>query len=119
MNAQKKTLALVLGGAIAATVSMSPVNAAENPFALKPLAAGYMVADNHDAGEKMKDGKCGSGKCGSSMKKKKAAAEEKAKEGNCSAEKAKEGSCSGEKKAKEGNCSAEKAKEGSCGGEKK
>lgn len=119
MNAQKKTLALVLGGAVAATVAMSPASATENPFALKPLASGYMVADNHEGGEKMKDGKCGTGKCGSSMKKKKAAAEEKAKEGNCGGEKAKEGSCGGEKKAKEGSCSAEKAKEGSCGSEKK
>ncbi len=120
MNAQKKTLALVLGGTVAATAALSPASAAENPFALKPLASGYMVADNHEGGEKMKDGKCGTGKCGSSMKKKKAAAEEKAKEGNCSAEKAKEGNCSSDMKAKEGACSGEKkAKEGSCGGEKK
>jgi uncharacterized low-complexity protein len=124
MNAQKKTLALILGTAMGASVAMSPVSAAENPFALKPLASGYMVADNADGGEKMKDGKCSTGKCSSSMKKKKAKAEEKAKEGNCSAEKAKEGNCSAEKKAaadkaKEGNCSANKAKEGNCSAEKK
>lgn len=115
MNAPKKAVVLALGGAVAAAVSMTAVNAAENPFALKPLASGYMVADSHDATDKMQDGKCGSGKCGSSMKKKK----EKAKEGSCGSEKAKEGSCSGEKKAKEGSCGGEKAKEGSCGGEKK
>jgi len=124
MNAQKKTLALVLGGAFAATVAMAPASAAENPFAMKSLASGYMVADNSDSGEKMKEGKCSTGKCGSSMKKKKAAAEAKAKEGNCSAEKAKEGNCSAEKKAaaekmKEGNCGAEKSKEGNCSAEKK
>ncbi len=103
MNAKNNTLALVLGGAMAATVAMSPASAAENPFGLKPLASGYMVADNHDAGEKVKEGKCSTGKCGSSMKKKKA--EESAAVGE---EKAKEGSCSGEKKAKEGSCSGEK-----------
>jgi uncharacterized low-complexity protein len=113
MNASKKSLALVMGSALAVGVSMAPAAAAENPFALKPLASGYMVADNH-AGDKMEDGKCGAGKCGGNMKKK----SEKAKEGACSGEKAKEGSCSGDK-GKEGNCSAEKGKDGDCGSEKK
>ena len=118
MNAQKKTLALVLGSAMAAAVVISPASAAENPFALKALASGYMVADNSDAGAKMKDGKCSTGKCGAS--KKKAAMEakmaEKAKEGDCSANmKEKDGSCSAEMKAKAG----EKAKEGNCSAEKK
>lgn len=112
MDVQKKTLALVMGGTLAASVAIAPAAAAENPFALKPLASGYMVADNH-GGDKMEDGKCGSGKCGSSMKKK----TEKAKEGNCGSEKGKEGSCSSEK-GKDGSCGSEKAKEGSCGGEK-
>ena len=115
MNAQKKTLALVIGGAIAATVGVTPLaNAADNPFALKPLASGYMVADNHEGGEKMQDGKCGTGKCGSNMKKK------KAEEGNCGAKESKEGSCGAEKKSKEGNCGADKkSKEGNCGADKK
>lgn len=109
MNAQKKTLALVLGGAFAATVGIAPASAAENPFGLKPLSSGYMVADNHEGGEKMKEGKCSTGKCGSSMKKKKSPAAAKAKEGNGSAEmKGKEGNCGAEMKGKEGNCSAEK-----------
>lgn len=108
MKAQNKTLALVLGGAVAATVAMSPVSAAENPFALKPLASGYMVADNSATGDKVKDGKCSTGKCSSSMKKK-AKAEEKVADGNCSADKkAKDGNCSADKKAKDGNCSADK-----------
>jgi uncharacterized low-complexity protein len=112
MKAQQKILAVVIGGAFAA--SAGAANAAENPFAFKPLASGYMVADNHAGGEKMKDGKCGTGKCGGEMKKK-AATGEKAKEGNCSAEmKDKEGNCSAEMKAK----AEEKAKEGKCGGEK-
>lgn len=104
----RKALSIVLGSAFAATVAVG--HAAENPFALKSLTSGYMVAD---AG-KMKDGKCGTGKCGANKKK---AMEEKAKEGNCSADKAKEGNCSADK-AKEGNCSADKAKEGSCHADK-
>jgi len=128
MNAQKKTLAVVMGGAFAASLAVAPVvHAEQNPFAAKSLGNGYMVAEAD--GEKMKDGKCATGKCSSNMKKKakaKAAAE-KAKEGNCSAEmKDKEGNCSAEMKAKaeadakakEGNCSAEKAKEGKCSANK-
>jgi uncharacterized low-complexity protein len=109
MNAQKKTLALVLGGAFAAAVGVMPAaHAAENPFALKPLSSGYMVADHHEGGEKMQDGKCGAGKCGSNMKKK------KAEEGNCGAKEGKEGSCGADKKDKEGSCGADKKdKEGS------
>jgi uncharacterized low-complexity protein len=104
MKAQKKIMAVVIGGAFAASVGGA--FAEGNPFTLKPLASGYMVADNQAGGEKMQDGKCGTGKCSSDMKQKKAAAEAKAKEGNCSAEmKAK-----AEAKAKEGNCSAEMKK---------
>lgn len=108
MKASKKTLAVVVGSAFVASVAATAVHAAENPFALKSLSSGYMVADGHD---KMKDGKCGTGKCGAEMK-------DKAKEGSCSANKAKEGSCHADK-AKEGSCSADKAKEGSCSANKK
>ena len=111
MKTQHKTLSLVLGGAFAASVAVAPLaGAAENPFAVKSLSSGYMVADNLD-GDKMNDGKCGTGKCGSSMKKKKAeaAAAGKPMEGDGGAEmKAKEGNCGAEKKAKEGNCGASK-----------
>ena len=111
MKTQNKALALVLGGAFAAAISAAPVaNAAENPFALKTLSSGYMVADNH--GDKSGEGKCGTGKCGSNMKKK------KAEEGNCGAKEGKEGSCGAEKKGKEGSCGAEKSKEGNCGANK-
>lgn len=106
MKAQKKTLAVVLGGAFAASLAMSPVvNAAENPFALKSLSSGYQVADAH---EKAKEGKCGEGKCGSEMKGQDAA-DKKAKDGKCG-----EGKCGAEKKAKDGKCG-----EGKCGAEKK
>lgn len=104
MTTSNKTIAALVGGALVASVAGSVI-AAENPFAAKSLAKGYMVAE---ADGKMKDGKCATGKCGSSMKK------EKAKEGSCSSDKAKEGSCSSDKKAKEGSCSSDKAKEGSC-----
>ena len=125
MNAQQKTMALVLGGIFSASIVAAPaVRAADNPFAIKSLASGYMVAEADQAadGEKMKDGKCSTGKCSASKKK---AMKEKAKEGNCRAEmKDKEGNCSAEMKAKadkvkEGNCSAEmKAKEGNCSASK-
>jgi len=108
MNTTQKTLALVIGGAFAASVAATSVNAAENPFAIKTLASGYMVADATDA--KMKDGKCSTGKCGADKK--------KMKEASCSGDKAKEASCSADK-AKEASCSADKMKEGSCHAEKK
>lgn len=116
MKATHKTLALAIGGAFAASIAVTSVHAAENPFALKSLSSGYMVAD----ADKMKDGKCGTGKC--SAEKMKKMKDGKCGTGKCSAEKAKdavcgaEASCAAEKdmKAKEGNCSAKKAKEGSC-----
>lgn len=94
MKAQHKTLTLLLGGAFAASFAAAPVAAAtHNPFALTPLTSGYMVADHHEGGDKMQDGKCGS--------------EMKGKEGNCSAEmKGKEGNCGADKKDKEGNCAS-------------
>ena len=107
MNKTQKTISLAIGSAFALSIAAGAANAAENPFALKSLQSGYQVADHHD---KSQEGKCGTGKCGSSMKKE--------AEGKCSAEKAHEGKCGGEKD-KEGNCSAEKAHEGKCGGENK
>lgn len=107
MRKSQKSVSLAIGSALALSVAATAVNAAENPFALKTLQNGYQVADHHDKSE---EGKCGAGKCGSSMKKE--------AEGKCSAEKAHEGKCGGEKD-KEGKCSAEKAHEGKCGGEKK
>lgn len=108
MKNTQKALLVSVGAAFALSVT-APVLAAENPFALKTLSSGYQVADNH--GEKSKDGKCGTGKCGANKK-------AKAKDGSCHHDKAKDGKCGGEK-AKEGACSAEKMKEGNCSGEKK
>lgn len=94
-----KTLTLTLGSAIAASISLSPVaNAAENPFAMKTLSGPTLVAESGTM--KMKDGKCGEGKCSG----KKKAAETKQRDGKCGAK----------KKMKEGGCSASKMKEGNC-----
>lgn len=95
-----KTLALTLGSAIAASITLAPaVHAAENPFALQALSPSSLVAE---AGGKMKDGKCGEGKCGA-KKTKTAKAKAKVKEGKCGAGKMKmkEGGCSGNRKMEE------------------
>ncbi|HYE35687.1 hypothetical protein [Methylocaldum sp.] len=96
-----KTLSLSLGSVIAASISLAPVvQAAENPFAIQTLSAPSLVAE---AGEKMKDGKCGEGKCSGKTKSETTAtnADGKAKEGNCGANKMKEGGCSGSTKTEE------------------
>lgn len=111
MKATNKTLALAVGSAFVAAIAATSIHAVENPFALKSLSSGYMVAD----ADKMKDGKCGTGKCSAAKKK---AMTEKAKEGACSTDKMKEGACSAEK-MKEGACSADKMKEGACSADKK
>ncbi|MCX7067911.1 MAG: hypothetical protein NTW85_09495 [Methylococcales bacterium] len=97
----KKTLALTLGGAMATILTASPmVHAQENPFGLQKIsgaevvaAADAKMAEGACSASKMKEGKCGEGKCG--------AAKNKMKEGGCSgaaampADKMKEGGCSG------------------------
>ena len=88
----KKSLSATLGGTIVASLALVPmVHAAENPFAMKAVAAATQLAE---AGDKTKEGKCGEGKCSAS----------KMKEGGCSGAKMKEGGCSGGK-MKEGGCS--------------
>ena len=94
-------------------MATSPItNAVENPFGMSNLPADQMQM----AG---KDGKCGEGKCGGSMKKKasKCGDSMKKKEGKCggSMEK-KEGKCGGSMEKKEGKCGdSMKKKEGKCG----
>ena len=87
--AKKTALTLAVGAVLAS--SLTAANAAENPFAMKSMDKGYMLAD---AGEKAKDakpegkkktkeatkeemkptdskmpeGKCGEGKCGGAKK---------------------------------------------------
>lgn len=68
-------------------------HAADNPFAVKPLAAGYQLAQ----ADKKADGKCGEAKCGAD----KQAAEKKAAEKKA-ADKKKDGKCG------EAKCGADK-----------
>jgi uncharacterized low-complexity protein len=132
MKATKSTLSLAIGSAFAASMIAVPAAHAENnPFAMQQLQSGYMVAAADTAaapakaaegkcggkkeGEmkakdgkcgnkaKMKDGKCGEGKCGAGKKDAKAAPA-KAADGKCGGKKAddmkaKEGKCGGAKKA--------------------
>lgn len=64
--ASKNTLiSVAVGSAFVATLSATPLAlAGENPFALQSLEQGHQVADSKG----MKEGKCGEGKCGASMK---------------------------------------------------
>lgn len=106
MKASKSTLALVVGGAFAASIAATSVVAAENPFALKPLSAGYMVADHH--GDKEGEGKCGTGKCGAEKKDMKSDAEGKCGTGKCGSEMKSDMKSDAEGKCGTGKCGAEK-----------
>ncbi len=56
-----KPLSIALGTVFTVSLANTPIsNAAENPFAMKPLASGYLLV----AEEKSAEGKCGEGKCG-------------------------------------------------------
>ncbi len=114
MNTSKKTIALAIGGAFALSISATTVNAAENPFTAKTLSSGYQVAES---ATKMKDGKCGAGKCGA--EKKAAESATKMKDGKCGAGKCGTSKKVATEKAAEGKCSAEKAAEGKCSAEMK
>ena len=94
----KKPLALALGAAFATSLSLTPAaSAAENPFGMTDLDAGYRVAATEveegakagakeaaegRCGGKMKEGACGGkmkeGACGASMEKKAGEVTEKA-----------------------------------------
>ena len=109
MKTSNKTIALALSGAFALSIAATSINAAENPFAIKSLSSGYQVAEHH---EKMKDGKCGEGKCGAEMKKEMG---DKAKDGKCG-----EGKCGAEMKKEMGTKAHDgKCGEGKCGTDKK
>lgn len=78
-----KPLAVAMGAAFVTSLAGTPVaNAADNPFAMTGLSAGYMVAEAQPA-----EGKCGGamktgeGKCGEGMKK--GMEEGKCGEGKC------------------------------------
>lgn len=82
----KKITTVAASAAIVASFAAGNAGAAENPFSMQELNAGYNVA--------MSEGVCGEGKCG----------EDKAQDAKCG-----EGKC-GEDKAKEAKCG-----EGKCG----
>jgi uncharacterized low-complexity protein len=82
-----KPVAAIAGVAFVSSLAVSTTaTAADNPFELSDLDAGYMLADGH----KGEEGKCGEGKCG----------DDKGEEGKCGDEKGEEGKCG------EGKCGA-------------
>lgn len=99
--AKNSILTLVASAAFASSLSVA--HAAENPFAMKSMEKGYMVAES---GDKAKEAKCGGDK--------------KAVEAKCGGDmKAKEAKCGGEMKVKEAKCGgSKKAVEAKCGGAK-
>lgn len=101
--------ASALTAALAASVAIGAAHAADNPFAAKPLAGGYQLAQ---ADTKMQDGKCGDGSCGADGKKS-AARKPAHKAGKKMNDK-----MAMDKKA-EGACGADKKADGSCGADKK
>ncbi len=66
MSGKKSILSIAAGSAFIVTLGAAPVaSAADNPFGMHALDAGYMVADaNENSGKKDGEGKCGEGKCG-------------------------------------------------------
>lgn len=68
MASNKKAIGVAVGSAFVAGMAMAPMSSAvENPFALKSLEGGYMLAQAQTtapAPAKVPDAKCGMGKCG-------------------------------------------------------
>lgn len=91
-----KPLTAAVGAAFVSTFALGTAAAADNPFELTDLNAGYELAGEKDSAE----GSCGEGKCGG----------DKGEEGSCGGDKGEEGSCGGDK-GEEGKCG-----EGKCGG---
>ncbi len=100
MTAKKEILTLAIGSALlASTSSATAMAVSDNPFELKTLSSGYMLAEadsalsNNDKSmdkDKMKDGKCSSNMDKSKDKKsmkENAGADSKLKDGKCSADK--------------------------------
>lgn len=95
-------------GSVVLSAALSPLaQAADNPFAVKPLSAGYQLAQ----ADKKVDGKCGEAKCGAEKR-----MMEKKKDGKCG-----EAKCGANKKMEkkaDGSCGADKKTDGSCGAKK-
>ena len=96
MSKKINTTVGIVGAALAGSLAAANLaNAADNPFAAKSLDSGYMQLAEAESGKDMPEGKCGEGKCGSSMETK----GDKGAEGKCGAkdEKGGEGKCGGAK----------------------
>lgn len=112
---QRSLAPLAIASALAA-VTLSPVaTAADSPFAVKPLSAGYQLAQ----ADKKADGKCGEAKCGAEKRSAEKKKDGKCGEAKCGADKKGEmkGGMMGDKKA-DGSCGADKKRDGSCGANK-
>jgi uncharacterized low-complexity protein len=85
------TVGIVGAALVGSLAAINMANAADNPFAVKSLDAGYMQVAEAESGKDTSEGKCGEGKCGSAMDTK----EDKGAEGKCGAkdEKGGEGKC--------------------------
>jgi uncharacterized low-complexity protein len=116
MNKQP-LLAIALGSAFAAAVSLH-AHAAGNPFAAKPLDAGYQIAQADMKGEMKGDmkgdmkgeAKAKDASCGADKKMNKST--DKKKDGSCGADK--KADMKADSKAKDGKCG-----EAKCGADKK
>jgi uncharacterized low-complexity protein len=108
-----KPISAAIGAAFVSSIAVGAATAADNPFSLSDLDAGYMVA----GGDKGEEGKCGEGKCGGDKGEEGKCGEDKGKEGKCGEDKGKEGKC-GEDKGEEGKCGEDKGEEGKCGEDK-
>jgi uncharacterized low-complexity protein len=110
-----KPVALAVGAALASTFALGGVanaeGAADNPFEMSTLVAGYMLGEGEGScggdAEKEGEGSCGEGSCGGDSEGE-GESEDKEGEGSCG-----EGSCGGDAEEKEGEGSCG---EGSCGG---
>jgi len=88
----KTPLAIAVGGTLLSGLASTAIQADtlleldSNPFAMTELSTGYMQTAKVDGAgsNKMKDGACGEGKCGSAMQQ---GAEEKTVEGKCAGNK--------------------------------
>ena len=68
---------VAIGAGFTISITLNPIaNASENPFEIRGLGTGYMLADGHEG--KCGEGKCGEGKCGA-----KSDSEGKCGEGKC------------------------------------
>ncbi len=105
---KKTTVARFALGSAAVALALSPLaHAGENPFSVKPLSAGYQLAQ----ADKKADGKCGEAKCGAEKR-----SAEKKKDGKCG-----EAKCGADKKSDkkaDGSCGAGKGADQTCGAKK-